>query len=87
MTVGIFCTRSDEDNADADDVNNTRIHHGDVLVIVAGMEGGFTSLEMNVTTSEMRSCMCTTTLPSPVVCVALGSVMSSFGGDEARQRT
>ena len=30
--------------------------------------------------------MCTTTFPSPVVCVALGSATSSYGGDEARRR-
>jgi periodic tryptophan protein 1 len=71
---------SDEDEEDQDDVDDIRLQDGDALIVVAKTEDDFASLEINIFDAQSSNLYVHHDIPLPSfpLCLALGSVVSSY---------
>eukprot|EP00571_Detonula_confervacea_P015473 CAMPEP_0172308560 /NCGR_PEP_ID=MMETSP1058-20130122/9112_1 /TAXON_ID=83371 /ORGANISM="Detonula confervacea, Strain CCMP 353" /LENGTH=526 /DNA_ID=CAMNT_0013020999 /DNA_START=383 /DNA_END=1964 /DNA_ORIENTATION=+ len=70
----------DEDEDDEDDEDDIKLQDGDALVVVAKTEEDFASLEINIFDAESSNLYIHHDIPLPSfpLCLALGSVVSSY---------
>mmetsp|Transcript_7781 Transcript_7781/g.19301 ORF Transcript_7781/g.19301 Transcript_7781/m.19301 type:complete len:537 (+) Transcript_7781:573-2183(+) len=70
----------DEGEDDEDDVDDVKLREGDALVVVAKTEEDFASLEINIFDTESSNLYVHHDIPLPSfpLCLALGSVVSSY---------
>lgn len=74
----------DDEEEDEDDINDIKIRDQDALILVAKAEEDFASLEINVFDTEYNNLYVHHDIPLPSfpLCLALGSVVSSYHPSE-----
>lgn len=71
---------SDDEEEDQEDADDIRLQDGDALIVVAKTEDDFASLEINIFDAESSNLYVHHDIPLPSfpLCLALGSVVSSY---------